>query len=243
MRFVLNDLTRTLTGSARIFELRIPRFETARQEVVAIVGESGSGKTAMLELLALAAAPDPGGQFVIEAEKTVDIADLWRSRDLQRLAAARAKRLGFVAQTGGLLPFLNVRANAALAQEAAERPDPDRIEQLARRLGLEAVLDDKPALLSIGQRQRAAILRALAHRPSFVIADEPTSALDPSTAREVIELFLSTAFAEGAGVVLSSHNLALMREARVGVVEVRAETPGEDAPQSGRWVSVVEHGL
>ncbi len=240
MRFVLSGVTRTLAGSARIFELRVPRFEVAREEVVALVGESGSGKTAMLELLALAAHPDPGGVFVLEADETVDIAGLWQARRLGALAAARGEHLGFVAQTGGLLGFLTVRANAALAQKIAGRRDRERIGRLAERLGLGPVLDERPARLSIGQRQRAAILRALAHRPDFVIADEPTSALDPGTAEEVIDLFFSTALEEGAGVILSTHNVALMERAAVETVEVRPDLEEGARARGKRWVSLVE---
>ena len=227
MRLVLRDVTRTLRGPARTFELRAPRFEVAQGEVLALVGESGSGKTAMLELLALAAEPDPGGVFRLEGPRPVDVAHLWQSRRLAALAATRAERLGFVAQSGGLLPFLSARANAALAQEVAGRPDAGRIEHLAERLDVSGVLDERPARLSIGQRQRAAIVRALSHRPDFVIADEPTSALDPGAAEEATELFLAVAADEGAGVVLASHNVALMRRAGAEIVELTFEPGGK----------------
>ncbi len=231
-------MRRTLEGSARVFELNVPRFHVAREEVVALIGESGSGKTAMLELLALAARPDSGGTFVLEAPEVVDVAGLWRRRELGALADVRGRHLGFVAQTGGLLGFLTVRANAALAQEVAGRRDSGRIDRLAGLLGLAGMLDERPARLSIGQRQRAAILRALAHCPDFVIADEPTSALDPGTAGEVIDLFIRTASGEGAGVILSTHNLALMTRSDVEIVEVRPDLESGAA----RWVSVVERG-
>ena len=224
MRLILRNITRTLRSATRIFELHIPCFEAKQGEILALVGESGSGKTAMLELLALAAVPDPGGQFMLEGARPVDVAGLWRRRELGALAATRAARLGFVAQSGGLLPFLTARANAALAQEVAGRPDAQRIARLAERLDVVAVLDELPARLSLGQRQRVAILRALAHRPDFVIADEPTSALDPRAGRDAIGLFLAVAAEEGAGVILSSHNIALMKWAGVETVEV---VPGD----------------
>ncbi len=234
MRFVLERVTRTLESSTRRFELDIPAFRVDRGEVIALVGDSGSGKTAMMELLALAAAPDEGGRFVLTGDEEVDIAGLWRHARLKDLAAARSRHLGFVAQTGGLLEFLTVRENVALAQHVAGRHDRHRVERLARTLGIDGVLDERPARLSIGQRQRTAILRALAHRPAFVIADEPTSALDPGTAREVIDLLLETASGEGAGILVSTHNVALMAHAGVETVHV------VPAPGASHWVSRVE---
>ena len=245
MQLVLRNVTRTLRSATRIFELHIPCFEAKQGEILALVGESGSGKTAMLELLALAAVPDPGGEFRFEGARPLDVAGLWRRRQLDALAAARAARLGFVAQSGGLLPFLTAGANAALAQEVAGRWDAERIARLAERLGVAAVLHELPARLSLGQRQRVAILRALSHRPDFVIADEPTSALDPRAGQDAIGLFLSVAAEEGVGVILSSHNIALMNRAGVETVEVvpgdRSEGPADEANGSaGRWVSRIE---
>ena len=234
MRFVLERVSRTLESSTRRFELDIPAFEVDRGEVVALVGGSGSGKTAMMELLALAAAPDEGGAFVLAGDEEVDIARLWRHARLQDLAATRSRHLGFVAQTGGLLEFLTVRENVALAQDVAGKRDRQRVDQLAGTLGLESVLEERPARLSIGQRQRTAILRALAHRPSFVIADEPTSALDPGTAREVIDLLLETAVGEGAGIIVSTHNVALMAHSGVETV------PVVPVPGAAHWISRVE---
>ena len=234
MRFVLERVTRTLESSTRRFELDIPAFEVDHGEVIAVVGDSGSGKTAMMELLALAAAPDEGGRFVLAGDEEVDIAGLWRHARLKELAAARSRHLGFVAQTGGLLEFLTVRENVALAQDVAGRRDRRRVDRLAGTLGIDGILDERPARLSIGQRQRTAILRALAHRPAFVIADEPTSALDPGTAREVIDLLLETAADEGAGIIVSTHNVALMAHAGVETV------PVVPAPGASHWVSRVE---
>jgi len=245
MQLVLRNVKRTFRSATRTFELQIPRFEAKKGEALALLGESGSGKTAMLELLALAAVPDPGGEFRFAGPRPLDVAGLWRRRQLAALAAARAARLGFVAQSDGLLPFLTARANAALAQEAAGRQNARRIVQLAERLGVAAVLDELPQRLSLGQRQRVAILRALAHRPDFVIADEPTSALDPKAGRDAIDLFLSVAAEEGIGVVLSSHNVALMRQVGVETVEVvpgnrTCGAAGEGEESASRWISRVE---
>ena len=237
MRFVIECVSRTLKSSSRRFVLDIPAFEFVQGEVVALVGDSGSGKTAMMELIALAAAPDEGGRFVLIKDAELDIAGLWRHGRLHDLASTRCRDLGFVGQTGGLLEFLTVRENVLLAQDIAGRRDRQRVERLAAILGIEGMLEERPARLSIGQRQRAAILRALAHRPAFVVADEPTSALDPGTAREVLDLLLEMAAGEGAGIMIATHNVVLMEHAGVETVPV-VPVPGESL-----WTSRVERRL
>ena len=109
-------------------------------------------------------------------------------------------------QTGGLLPFLSVRRNIALPAEIAGRPNPARVASLAARLGVAHHLDRMPHALSVGERQRVAIARALVHQPPLVLADEPTSALDPSLAVEVMDLLLSETRAEGAALIVATHD-------------------------------------
>jgi putative ABC transport system ATP-binding protein len=226
-----------LSGGGRSFRLEATRFELAAGDVVALVGESGSGKTAMLELLGLAAAPDQGGRFALEGGSPADLAALWARGRLAALARLRAQHFGFVSQTGGLLPYLDIRANAALAQEVAGRPDQARLSRLEARLGLSAIARQRPGRLSLGQRQRAAVLRALAHQPAFVVADEPTAALDPAASETVMRLLLETAADEGAAVVVSSHDVALMDRVGASIVPV---VPGPAEAGGEAWVSRVE---
>lgn len=199
----------TLSDGDRIFRLEIDQLDLTSGQAVALTGASGSGKTLVLELLGLLRAPGPGTRFDwTKAGQTHDLAALWhkgpRSSDLAKM---RGRLFGFVPQTGGLMPFLTVAENIALPQRVNACPDADWATELTERLGLTDVARLMPGALSIGQRQRTAIARSLAHRPSFIIADEPTAALDPGTADGVLELLLDVAKRQGSGVILSSHDV------------------------------------
>lgn len=210
MRLVIEGLEKSLRDGARRFTLSIPSLTVETGQAVALIGPSGSGKTTLLEILGLLAAPGTVARFALEDATETDLAALWARGDRAALARLRARRFGFVLQTGGLFGFLDARANAALSPDLLDAPDPDRVAGLFERLGITEVAALRPARLSIGQRQRVAIVRALAHRPAFVIADEPTSALDPASADGVLALLLELAAEQDTGVILSSHNLDLI---------------------------------
>jgi putative ABC transport system ATP-binding protein len=232
VRLVLEGLTHALADGARRFTLTASAFSVAAGEAVALVGPSGSGKTTLLEILGLVARPGETRRFALrDGDGAVDLAALWARGDRAALARLRARRFGFVLQTGGLFGFLDARANAALAPDLLGAPDPARVAALMDRLGLSDVAGLRPARLSIGQRQRVAVARALAHGPSVVIADEPTSALDPASADDVLALLLDTAAETGAAVILSSHNLDLIARhgLRVARIAPRPASPGDYA--------------
>lgn len=204
-------LTTELRDSDRVFRLDVLNLHLAPGTVVALGGPSGSGKTLLLELLGLLRRPDPPSGFHFRASggTETDLARLWSRRGAD-LAATRGRLFGFVPQSGGLLPFLTVADNIRLTQRIAERVEARWVESLLETLGLGAVRHLRPGALSIGQRQRTAIARALAHRPAFILADEPTAALDPEASETVMRLFLGLARDTGCGVFLSSHDLDLV---------------------------------
>ena len=113
--------------------------------------------------------------------------------------------MGYLPQTGALLPFLTVRQNIELVQQLSGRGDPALLREICRRLDLDGLRAEAPAQLSVGQRQRVAIARAIVHQPSFVLADEPTAALDPANARTVLQLLLDLVREIGCGLLLVSH--------------------------------------
>lgn len=208
-------LRATLHDAERTFALDASGFRLDAGEIVALSGASGCGKTLLLELLCLIRRPDAGAEFALVSDGTrTDLAAAWTRRDAaETIPALRGRLFGFVPQTGGLLPFLTVRDNIALAQDIARRPDSTLIDHLVEKLGLTGLCGLYPDQLSIGQRQRVAIARALAHRPAALIADEPTAALDPSAARSVLDMLAAAAADTGAAVILSCHDHALLRSA------------------------------
>jgi putative ABC transport system ATP-binding protein len=113
--------------------------------------------------------------------------------------------MGYVLQTGGLLPFLSVRDNIGLSRQGLGLSVQDSVEAVADKLGIGRHLDKYPAKLSVGERQRVAIARAMAHEPSVVIADEPTASLDPINAEEVMVLFTNLADEFQVTLILATH--------------------------------------
>lgn len=200
--------TRRAGGAA--FTLEIAALHLAPGALLAVTGASGTGKSTLLDIAALARQPDRAARMEVAS---ADAAALWRRGAGDALAAIRARYFGYVLQTGGLVPFLSIRANAELAQDLAGRRDAAHLDTLARHLGIAALLDRMPATLSVGQRQRAAILRALAHRPALVLADEPTASVHPDMARDILALLAGEAREAGAAVLLATHDAPAAREA------------------------------
>jgi len=169
-------------------------------EFAAIMGRSGSGKSTLLHILGLLDA-EYEGTYRLDGELVSGLA----ADDLARL---RNRKIGFVFQSFHLLPQLSILENAELpALYAGGTPDACRAAARARleQMGLGHRLAHKPMELSIGQRQRAAIARALVNEPRVLLADEPTGALDTRTAQEILDI-LHDLHRDGATVVLVTHD-------------------------------------
>lgn len=207
------------------FTVELPDLTLDAGDLVAITGRSGSGKSTLLELLGLLVAPRiaPGasGRFLWHGdEPSTDITQLWQRGHHARLARIRGASMGFVLQTAGLLPFLTVAGNLALVRCALGMPRRDEdLDAMIQRLGIGAFLDKKPHQLSVGEQQRASIVRALAHRPALILADEPTSALDPGLGDRVMELLLEQASRHGITVVIATHEVE--RVGQLGLRQIR----------------------
>ena len=181
--------------------LRGVDLEVQRGEFVAVMGPSGSGKSTLLHIVGLLDG-DYEGTYHLDGELTTG-----RSRG--ELSLLRNWTIGFVFQQFHLLPQLSILENAALPALYSRVLDPGECERRARErleaVGLGHRLEHRPKELSSGQRQRAAIARALVNEPSLLLADEPTGALDSKSAREILEIFQEL-HAGGATIVLITHD-------------------------------------
>jgi putative ABC transport system ATP-binding protein len=159
-------------------------------------------------MLAFILQPSAAGAFRFRPEEDKnphDVDACWRGDKLNLLGDMRRRHIGYVMQTGGLLPYLSVRENMSLTRSVLGLGQSDTVEQLARELGIARHLDKLPETLSVGERQRVAIGRALAHEPPIVIADEPTASVDPFAAEKIMSLFIGLAEERNITVVVASH--------------------------------------
>jgi len=166
-------------------------------EFAAITGESGSGKSTLLAILSTLLRPS-AGVLEIAGER----AD--RIRNLDRF---RREQIGFVFQFHYLIPYLSIRENIALAND-----DTEAVDALMDRLGIAPIADKCADEISGGQRQRAAIARAVASGPRILFADEPTGNLDSMNSQKVFELFDELS-GEGTTIVVATHDRSLARRA------------------------------
>jgi putative ABC transport system ATP-binding protein len=204
--FHLNDVAKNWSGEHG-FELTVPELTIRQGEKVALVGFSGCGKSTLLDLLAMILQPDRATEFSFFTAKDtcLDVAGTWKRKNLDGLARARMRHIGYVLQTGGLLPFLSVHDNIALSRNGLGLPEQDAVQTVAEKLGIERHLEKFPSQLSVGERQRVSIARAMAHEPSVVIADEPTASLDPINAEEIMGLFTRLAEEKGVTLIVATH--------------------------------------
>lgn len=195
---------KTSAGALRV--LRGTDLKIAPGELVGLVGPSGSGKSTLLHTAGLLEEPEAGQVFL-------DGADCLKLNEAGRTAIRRLK-IGFVYQFHHLLPEFNAIDNVAMPLMIAgirKKEARERAARLLDEMGLAERVDHQPAQLSGGEQQRVAIARALANDPRLVIADEPTGNLDPATTERVFATLIKMVREEGAGVLVATHNLALIR--------------------------------
>lgn len=206
--YQLQNVVKTRTAHDISFSLRVPNLQIHQGEKIALIGESGCGKSTLLDLLAFILEPTNASDFQFHNThngETVDIAHYWNKSRLNRLTALRKLNMGYVMQTGGLLPFLTVRENINLSRKILGMADDNSVDELAAELGLSRHMNKLPDALSTGERQRVAIGRALAHKPSIVIADEPTASVDPFAAEKIMSLFIGLVEELNITVIVASH--------------------------------------
>jgi ABC-type lipoprotein export system ATPase subunit len=199
------NLTRTYhLGSREVPALRGVNMSVDRGTVAALRGRSGSGKTTLLNCIGGLDRPTSGQVWFQEQE----ISRL-PEREWVRL---RRHQIGFVFQAQALLMTYSARENVDLMLRLAglgrgERKE--RVQEVLALVGLEKWIDHRPFELSGGQQQRVTIARAIATRPSLILADEPTGELDTATSSQIWRLFRQIAGEEGTAVLIASHDIAV----------------------------------
>ncbi|MGF1546664.1 MAG: ABC transporter ATP-binding protein [Thiotrichales bacterium] len=204
----LREVTKTRQAEGASFRLTVPTLQIAIGEKIALIGESGCGKSTLLDMLAFLSQPTSTAAFRFRPDvgrDALDISAHWDRHQLNALGDLRKARIGYVMQTGGLLPYLSVAENLALSRRLLGMEADETVDELARNLGIHRHLHKYPAQLSTGERQRVAIGRALAHHPSIVIADEPTASLDPIAAKKIMALFIELVESLNITVIVASH--------------------------------------
>ena len=191
----------TRFGGHQVEALKDVSFSVEPREYVAIMGESGSGKTTLLNILAALDKPTRGKIYL-------------KGRDMggikeREISAFRRQNLGFVFQDFNLLDTFSLKDNIFLPLVLSGRKYEEmerRIEPIAGKLGISGILDKFPYEVSGGQKQRAAVARALITKPQLILADEPTGALDSHASDELLRLF-SAINMDGQTILMVTHSV------------------------------------
>lgn len=198
----------TRFGSNQVEALRDVNFTVERGEYVAIMGESGSGKTTLLNILAALDKPTEGKVYLKDR-------DLGKLKE-KEIATFRRQNLGFVFQDFNLLDTFSLKDNIFLPLVLSGKKYPEmgkRLKPIAEKLGIEKLLEKYPYEVSGGQKQRAAIARALITKPQLILADEPSGALDSKAADSLMNLF-TTINQEGQTIVMVTHSVKVASSAK-----------------------------
>lgn len=197
----LKKIYSTRFGGNKVEALRNVNFTVEEGEYVAVMGESGSGKTTLLNILAALDKPT-NGSVVLDGR------DLSKIKE-KDVAAFRRDNLGFVFQDFNLLDTFTLEDNIYLPLVLAGKSYKEmsgKLETVAKRLGILPLLKKYPYEVSGGQKQRAAVARAIITNPKLILADEPTGALDSKATDELLRLF-SDINSTGQTIVMVTHSL------------------------------------
>ena len=179
--------------------LNIKQFQIDDAEQVVLAGASGSGKTTLLNVIAGITVPD-SGQVTLDGVEVTRLHEVARDR-------FRAEQIGFVFQTFNLLSAFSALENVLLGMSfSGKSPDRRRAAELLDSLGLGHRLKHRPNQLSVGEQQRVAVARALANRPSLLLADEPTANVDPKNQDTVLRLIREGCAEHNVSLLMVTHS-------------------------------------
>ena len=212
----LKKIYTTRFGAHQVQALSDVSFSVQAGEFVAIMGESGSGKTTLLNILATLDRPTQGA-VRLNGQNLADVPD-------KQLSAFRRQRLGFVFQDFNLLDTFSLKDNILLPLVLSHMRYDDmvpRLKAVSDVLGITQLLEKYPYEVSGGQKQRAAVARALITRPAIVLADEPTGNLDSKTTMEVLKLMQTIVRERNQTLVMVTHdnNLATYADRIIKIID------------------------
>jgi len=184
--------------------IHVASFKLNEKEQVAMEGSSGSGKTTFLNLIAGILQAD-SGQISVAGKRMTGQPEAVRD-------SIRAAHIGYVFQTFNLLQGYTALENVALGMMFGRGVDYDYARELLQRVGLKDRMDYLPRQLSVGQQQRVAVARALAGKPTLVLADEPTGNLDFRNAKEALDLIRGVCKESNAALLLVSHDREVLAQ-------------------------------
>jgi putative ABC transport system ATP-binding protein len=179
--------------------LDIDSFQIGSAEQVVLVGASGGGKTSLLNIISGISLPDRG-TVTISGTEITRLPEVARDR-------FRAERIGFVFQTFNLLPAFSALENVLLGMSfSGKRADSKRAKELLDRVGLGHRTTHRPPQLSVGEQQRVAVARALANRPSLLLADEPTANVDVANQELILKLIREACSESNVALLMVTHS-------------------------------------
>ena len=197
----LKKVYTTRFGTNQVKALSDVNFSVEKGEYVAIMGESGSGKTTLLNILASLDKPT-NGEILLNGKNTV------QNKGIKELFCLQKRQSWFVFQDFNLLDTFTIRDNIFLPLVLSGKKYnemEERVKPLSKRLGIEQLLDKYPYEVSGGQKQRAAVARALITNPQIILADEPTGALDSKSSEQLLTLF-NEINCDGQTILMVTHS-------------------------------------
>lgn len=204
------NLTKTYNeGAVPVHAVNDVNLTIDQGEFTAIIGPSGSGKTTLLNMIGGLDRPTSGSIKVNDIELN--------GMNENELIKFRLNHIGFVFQSYNLIPVLTAKENTEfimLLQKKTKEERNNRVEALLKEVGLEKRMGNKPSELSGGQQQRVAVARALASKPTFVLADEPTANLDSQSAFNLLDIMYKLNQEEGTTFIFSTHDQRVIDRAK-----------------------------
>ncbi|MEM9983743.1 MAG: ABC transporter ATP-binding protein [Bacteroidota bacterium] len=203
------NLHRTYEGVVPVHAVNNVSLQIEQGEFTAIVGPSGSGKTTLLNIIGGLDRPS-SGNIEVGGQDISQLSD-------NELIDFRLRNIGFVFQAYNLIPVLTAKENVEFTMLLQKRPKAERdarVLELMQAVGLADRLDNRPGKLSGGQQQRVAVARALAPKPTFILADEPTANLDSASTANLLDIMAELNQREKVTFLFSTHDQRVIDRAR-----------------------------